>query len=136
MPVELLWKSSETTSRQAPSIPPPSKTIIRLNVNGVSHRAEVEDRWPLAERLRDQLDLTGTKIGRDHSECGACTVLGRMAHVEDGKYLSRNRLMLTFVSLGSESWCSGAAMQLALRPQNLSSRQRYPYRRPLQLPLL
>jgi aerobic-type carbon monoxide dehydrogenase small subunit (CoxS/CutS family) len=53
----------------------PSRTAIRLNVNGVSHSVEVEDRWTLVELLRDQLDLTGTKIGCDRSECGACTVL-------------------------------------------------------------
>lgn len=53
----------------------PSRTAIRLSVNGVSHRVEVEDRWTLAELLRDHLDLTGTKIGCDRSECGACTVL-------------------------------------------------------------
>jgi carbon-monoxide dehydrogenase small subunit len=53
----------------------PSRTAIRLTVNGISHRVDVEDRWTLVELLRDQLDLTGTKIGCDRSECGACTVL-------------------------------------------------------------
>jgi aerobic-type carbon monoxide dehydrogenase small subunit (CoxS/CutS family) len=53
----------------------PSRTAISLTVNGVSHRVDVEDRWTLVELLRDHLDLTGTKIGCDRSECGACTVL-------------------------------------------------------------
>jgi aerobic-type carbon monoxide dehydrogenase small subunit (CoxS/CutS family) len=53
----------------------PSRTTISLTVNGVSHRVDVEDRWTLVELLRDHLDLTGTKIGCDRSECGACTVL-------------------------------------------------------------
>lgn len=53
----------------------PSTTAISLTVNGVSHRLAVEDRWTLVELLRDHLDLTGTKIGCDRSECGACTVL-------------------------------------------------------------
>ncbi len=53
----------------------PSRTAIRLNVNGVSHCVEVEDRWTLVELLRDRLNLTGTKIGCNRSECGACTVL-------------------------------------------------------------
>ena len=62
-----------TASAQGAALP--SRTAIRLHVNGVSHRVEVEDRWTLVELLRDQLDLTGTKIGCDRSECGACTVL-------------------------------------------------------------
>jgi aerobic-type carbon monoxide dehydrogenase small subunit (CoxS/CutS family) len=53
----------------------PSRTAISLTVNGVRHRVEVEDRWTLVELLRDHLDLTGTKLGCDRSECGACTVL-------------------------------------------------------------
>ena len=61
------------SDRQA--APAPSTTMITLNVNGVSHSLEVDDWWTLAELLRDHLDLTGTKIGCDRSECGACTVL-------------------------------------------------------------
>ena len=52
-----------------------AKTHIQLTVNGSRHSVDVEDRWTLVEVLRDQLDLTGTKIGCDRSECGACTVI-------------------------------------------------------------
>ena len=47
---------------------------ITMTVNGRTVTAEVEPRWPLAELLRDHLRLTGTHIGCDTSQCGACTV--------------------------------------------------------------
>jgi len=72
---EFLEGSSSTMDAAEAALAAPSRTVIRLNVNGESHRVEVEDRWTLAELLRDHLDLTGTKIGCDRSECGACTVL-------------------------------------------------------------
>ena len=50
------------------------KRSITLEVNGAARTAEVEPRALLALVLRDQLDLTGTHIGCDTSQCGACTV--------------------------------------------------------------
>jgi aerobic-type carbon monoxide dehydrogenase small subunit (CoxS/CutS family) len=48
---------------------------ISLNVNGRKHLLEVEPRWTLAEVLREELRLTGTKLGCNRAECGVCTVL-------------------------------------------------------------
>ena len=47
---------------------------VRLQVNGVEHQLEVEPRLLLVHALRDQLGLTGTHVGCDTSNCGACTV--------------------------------------------------------------
>ncbi|MBR0647239.1 (2Fe-2S)-binding protein [Plastoroseomonas hellenica] len=47
---------------------------VTLTVNGKSHTAEVEGRTLLVELLRETLRLTGTHIGCDTSQCGACVV--------------------------------------------------------------
>lgn len=47
---------------------------IEITVNGKVHEADVESRMLLVHFLRESLDLTGTKIGCDTSQCGACTV--------------------------------------------------------------
>ena len=50
------------------------KRSITLRVNGVAHAMDVEPRALLALVLRDDLNLTGTHVGCDTSQCGACTV--------------------------------------------------------------
>lgn len=55
--------------------PSRGKSVVNLKVNGKSYRLEVEHRQTLAEVLRDQLGFTGTKIGCNRGECGACTVI-------------------------------------------------------------
>ena len=47
---------------------------VRLTVNGESHALDVEPRLLLVHLLRDKLGLTGTHVGCDTSNCGACTV--------------------------------------------------------------
>ena len=48
---------------------------IQVNVNGVSYEHEVEPRLLLVHYLREGLNLTGTMVGCNTSNCGACTVL-------------------------------------------------------------
>ena len=48
---------------------------IKLLINGRRHRLLVEPRWSLLFVLREKLGLTGTKLGCERGECGACTVL-------------------------------------------------------------
>jgi carbon-monoxide dehydrogenase small subunit len=52
-----------------------TKLGIALRVNGTPYEAFVEGRRTLADVLRDELGLTGTKLGCEHGVCGACTVL-------------------------------------------------------------
>jgi carbon-monoxide dehydrogenase small subunit len=49
-------------------------TTITVTVNGVRHTSEVEPRLLLVHYLREHLNLTGTHIGCDTSQCGACVV--------------------------------------------------------------
>ena len=52
-----------------------AKTSIQVTVNGELHQSEVDSRMLLVHYIREELELTGTKIGCDTSQCGACVVL-------------------------------------------------------------
>jgi len=56
-------------------ITPGEMSRITLQVNGRRHRILIEPRWSLLFAIREKLGLTGTKIGCERGECGACTVL-------------------------------------------------------------
>ena len=74
---------------------PPIKQAIRLNINAKDVRIEVAPWVTLLDLLRERLDLTGTKKGCDHGQCGACTVLA------DGKRIN-SCLTLAVMKDGAE----------------------------------
>jgi carbon-monoxide dehydrogenase small subunit len=51
------------------------KQVVTLTVNGEAHEVLIEGRRTLADVLRENVGLTGTKLGCEHGVCGACTVL-------------------------------------------------------------
>jgi xanthine dehydrogenase YagT iron-sulfur-binding subunit len=53
----------------------PGKISVGMTVNGIQTKLEIAPWVTLLDMLRDHLDLTGTKKGCDHGQCGACTVL-------------------------------------------------------------
>ena len=85
-------------------------SLITLTVNGVGRRVAMGDSQLLIELLRDQLGLTGTKMGCDGGDCGACTVL-----VEGAPLLSCLTLACT-VDGASITTVEGISAHGALHP--------------------
>src|SRR4249919_2042085 len=70
-----LFRTNALGQAQAPSAPGSVERQVTLSVNGQERRVDVMKQETLAQTLRYKLGLTGTKIGCDRAECGACTVL-------------------------------------------------------------
>jgi xanthine dehydrogenase YagT iron-sulfur-binding subunit len=72
--------ASVTASRSAAEptaevMKPGEMSKVTLQINGRRHRLLIEPRWSLLYVIRERLGLTGTKVGCERGECGACTVL-------------------------------------------------------------
>ena len=88
----------------------PDKIAVSLIVNGVERQLKVAPWTTLLDALRDHLDLTGTKKGCDHGQCGACTVL------VDGRRIN-SCLTLAVMKDGAEvTTIEGLATDGALHP--------------------
>jgi len=66
--------AADLQKREESKIKGPEALTIELHVNGKTLKASIEPRATLAEVLRDQLQLTGTKVVCDRGSCSACTV--------------------------------------------------------------
>jgi len=69
------YLGSTRAARTVPASPGTVERLLTLTVNGQTRRVDVLPNETLAMTLRYKLGLTGTKLGCDRAECGACTVL-------------------------------------------------------------
>src|SRR5882672_3306760 len=103
-------RTRSTGRRTGETIQAPDKIAVTLIVNGVERRLELAPWTTLLDTLRDRLDLTGTKKGCDHGQCGGCTVL------VDGRRVN-SCLTLAVMQDGAEvTTVEGLATDGALHP--------------------
>ena len=86
------------------------KKTISLKVNGTQHSVEVEARTTLLDMVREQLGLTGAKLGCDIQVCGACTLL------VDGKPMSACSVLAVDVGGSEILTVEGLSKNGALHP--------------------
>ncbi|KAA9357135.1 (2Fe-2S)-binding protein [Larkinella humicola] len=100
--------SPGSVASRAPSLP--EKHAVKLTINGAVHHLELAPWTTLLDALREYVNLTGTKKGCDHGQCGACTVL------VDGKRIN-SCLTLAVMKDGSDvTTIEGLAGENGLHP--------------------
>ncbi len=92
---------------------------IHVTVNGAAREAEVEPRTLLVDLLRETLGLTGTHVGCDTSQCGACTV-----HV-DGVSVKACTMLAVQADGAAVTTIEGMATNGALHPLQESFREEH-----------
>ena len=107
---ETQMAGTSTKRTSGGTIPAPGKISVSFTVNGAKKQLAVAPWTTLLDALRDHLDLTGTKKGCDHGQCGACTVL------VDGRRVN-SCLTLAVMKDGAEvTTIEGLARDGALHP--------------------
>jgi xanthine dehydrogenase YagT iron-sulfur-binding subunit len=109
-PVEVHMAPTIAVRRTGETISPPAKFPITLIINGVETELMVAPWTTLLDALRDRLDLTGTKKGCDHGQCGACTVL------VDGRRINSCLALAVMKDGASVTTVEGLAKNGALHP--------------------
>ena len=92
------------------TVAPPDKISIVLIVNGIETRLDLAPWTSLLDALRDHLDLTGTKKGCDHGQCGACTVL------VDGRRINSCLMLAVMQDGATVTTIEGLAVDSRLHP--------------------
>src|SRR5258705_8774762 len=101
---------ARTSTATQPPIAAPDKIPVALIVNGVKTTLNIAPWTTLLDALRDHLDLTGTKKGCDHGQCGACTVL------VDGRRINSCLVLAVMKDGASITTIEGLAMKDRLHP--------------------